>query len=318
MGQAVERGASLTRQLLAFGRQKALNPEPVDLGQRVRGMREMLARSLRGDIQVELAIAPGTWIVEVDPLELELVVLNLCVNARDAMPEGGAITVSVGPEGDDRVRLAVADSGVGMTPEVVARAFEPFFTTKDVGQGSGLGLPQVYGFAKQSGGEVVIASERGRGTNVTITLPRSSRAVRPAADAGDAATTPVPGGPASGHVLLVEDDAQVAALTGELLRSLGYEVQRAASAAAALEILADGAPVDLVLSDIMMPGGTSGLELARQFRARRPGIPVLLATGYPDAAGGARAEGFEVLLKPYRSDLLAARLRGLIPGAPAG
>ncbi|HEX6011657.1 MAG TPA: PAS domain-containing protein, partial [Geminicoccaceae bacterium] len=313
MRQTVERGAGLTRQLLAFGRRQALNPEPVDLAYKVRGMHDMLARSLRGDIRVELAAAPGAWPVEVDPGELELALLNLCVNARDAMPEGGVITVAIddAAPGGDLVRLSVTDTGAGMPPEVLARALEPFFTTKEVGKGSGLGLAQVYGFAEQSGGDVEIASEVGRGTTVTVTLPRSAREPEPAEQRREAADRLSPDGAdgPAGHVLLVEDDEEVAALTRGMLDSLGFEVTRVASAAAALGALADGRAIDIVFSDVMMPGGTTGVELARQLRRRRPDLPVVLTTGFAGAAGGARAEGFDLLLKPYRLEALSATLR---------
>jgi PAS domain S-box-containing protein len=317
MGQAVERGAGLTRQLLAFGRRQALNPEPVDLACRAGGMRDMLARSLRGDIRVEIDIAAGAWPVEVDAAELELALLNLCVNARDAMADGGVIRVTVenapGTGGrEDLVRLSVKDTGAGMPPEVLARALEPFFTTKEVGKGSGLGLAQVYGFAKQSGGDVEIASDVGRGTTVTITLPRSAKAPRP--EPQEAVERPVPDG-AAGHVLLVEDDEEVAALTGEMLDSLGFEVTRVASAAAALGGLADGRAVDVVFSDVMMPGGSNGLDLAREVRRRRPDLPVVLTTGFENAARGAKAEGFDLLLKPYHAEAVSAMLRARLADA---
>ena len=322
MRQAVDRGAALTRQLLAFGRRQALNPEPVDLARRVRGMRDMLARSLRGDIRVEIDVAAGSWPVEVDAAELELVLLNLCVNARDAMAEGGVIRVTVenapGTGGrEDLVRLSVKDTGTGMPPEILARALEPFFTTKEVGKGSGLGLAQVYGLAKQSGGDVEIASEVGRGTTVTVTLPRSAREPEPAERQREATDGPAPDGAdgAGGHVLLVEDDEEVAALTGEMLDSLGFEVTRVASAAAALGALADGRAIDIVFSDVMMPGGSNGLDLAREVRRRRPDLPVVLTTGFENAARGAKAEGFDLLLKPYHAEVLSATLRARLAEA---
>ncbi|MBV1799379.1 ATP-binding protein [Siccirubricoccus sp. G192] len=263
MRQAAERGAGLTRQLLAFSRRQALRSEPVDIGRQIGGMREMLDRSLRGDVHVALDFAEDLWPVQVDPGELELVILNLAVNARDAMPEGGTITIRAenlpGLADDDLqgdfLRLSVIDTGTGMPPEVVSRVFEPFFTTKDIGKGSGLGLAQVYGFAKQSGGTVRIDTAVGQGTRIALFLPRSSLA--PAADQrhfGDLGAERVSSAMA-GHVLLVEDDNEVAALVAEMLAQLGFEATRAASAAAALGALANGRAVDLVFSDIMMPGG---------------------------------------------------------------
>ncbi|QQP92907.1 PAS domain S-box protein (plasmid) [Skermanella sp. TT6] len=321
MHQAVERGASLTRQLLAFSRRQPLRSEPVDLAGQIGGMRELLDRSLRGDIQIRTRFPPGLWPVEADPGELELVVLNLCVNARDAMPGGGTITLAArnapglenGDLRGDFVRLSVADDGTGMTPDVAARVFEPFFTTKEVGKGSGLGLAQAFGFAQASGGRVDIDTAPGRGTTVTVLLPRSAKApnrpARPLLDPGELREIA-----ALGHVLLVEDGDEVAALAEEMLASLGYEVTRVASAAAALGALADGRTVDAVFSDVMMPGGMSGVALARELRLRRPDLPVLLTTGYEASAAGAVAEGIRVIAKPYRMAGLAAALEAAIRG----
>ena len=313
MSHAVERGARLTRQLLAFSRRRPLNPESVDLMRQIEAMREMLSGSLRGDVNVETVFDQGLWPVEVDAGELELTILNLCVNARDAMPEGGTVRITAenepGADGDF-VRLAVSDTGAGMPPEVVARVFEPFFTTKDVGKGSGLGLAQVYGFANQSAGSVDIKSEPGHGTTVILRLPRSWRP--PAA-----APEPIQAAPARevwkqngrrGHVLLVEDDKQVAALTGEILDSIGFEVTHAPSAGAALDVLARGLNIDVVFSDIMMPGGMSGLDLVRELRRTRPDLPVVLTTGYEGAAGPVEREGVALIRKPYEIEALSIAL----------
>ncbi|MGJ5140895.1 response regulator [Bradyrhizobium oligotrophicum] len=317
MIQAAQRGASLTRQLLAFSRRQELRPEPVDIARQIDGMRELLDRSLRGDVHVEFDFPDALWPVEVDPGELELVVLNLAVNARDAMPAGGTILVRAenlrnlqdDELAGDYVRLSVIDTGTGMTDDVRMRVFEPFFTTKDVGKGSGLGLAQVYGFVTQSRGTVRIDSEVGKGTTIALYLPRSAQAAsrqqhhlldlqRPRARAHD-----------EGRVLLVEDDDEVAALVGEMLRQLGYEVTRASSAAAALGALADGRTVDLVFSDVMMPGGMNGVELAREIQKRRGDMPILLTSGYSGAAVHAAKEaGVRILSKPYRIDELAAAL----------
>jgi signal transduction histidine kinase/CheY-like chemotaxis protein len=320
MQQAALRGAGLTRQLLAFSRRQELKPEPVDVVCQIGGMRELLDRSLRGDVHVVFDFADDLWPIEVDPGELELVVLNLAVNARDAMPNGGTITVRAendpGSKVDnltgDYVRLSVTDTGTGMTPEVQARVFEPFFTTKDIGKGSGLGLAQVHGFATQSNGSVEIDSEVGRGTSISLFLPRTEK--QPAADQHHLIDLHVerrhPG--AAGCVLLVEDDDEVAKLVAEMLYQLGYEVTRAASAAAALGALANGRHVDLVFSDVMMPGGMNGVDLAREIQARRRGLPVLLTSGYAEAARrDADAEGIRILPKPYRLDELAAALESL-------
>ena len=318
MRQAAGRGAALTRQLLAFSRRQPLRSEPLDLRRQVGAMRELLDRSLRGDVHVALEFADGLWPVAVDPGELELAVLNLSVNARDAMPGGGTIVVRAEnlsglADGDlrgDFVRLSVVDTGTGMPPEVASRVFEPFFTTKDIGKGSGLGLAQVYGFAQQSGGAVRIDTTVGRGTTVALLLPRSGEAPSTGRGHPVGARAERAPGAMAGHVLLVEDDDEVAALVAEMLGQLGLEATRASSAAAALGALANGRAVDLVFSDVMMPGGMSGVDLAREVKRRRPGLPVLLTTAYAEAAKRkAEAEGIAVLPKPYRLEELAAAAR---------
>ncbi len=320
MRRAVERGTSLTRQLLAFSRRRPLAPKTVDLKSQLLGTQEILQRSLRGDVEVEMDFDEGLWPVEVDPGELELAVLNICLNARDAMPEGGTIRIEArnAPKGARRrvpnsVTLSVADTGAGMSKEVVARAFEPFFTTKEVGKGSGLGLAQVYGFAKQSNGYVDIDSRPGQGTMVTLTFPRAERAIGATA-AGDAnPDSPEPRRLESRHrsrgeILLVEDDPTVAELTSEMLKAAGYGVCHVKSAPSALDTLAGGRPFDAVFSDVMMPGGMNGVDLAREIRRLWPDLPVVLATGYVEMARSAMAEGLEVLVKPYSLEALCAAL----------
>ena len=310
MRQAVDRGASLCRQLLAFSRRQSLKPEAVNLERLAGDMRELLNRSLRGDIQIKTAFAERLWNVEVDPGELELVILNLAVNARDAMPSGGTIEITARncpalADHDlrgDFVRLDIADSGVGMSPEVLAHAFEPFFTTKEVGSGSGLGLAQAHGFAKASGGAVRIESIVGSGTLVSLFLPRTLKApaytpelMKASHDVADNAT----------QVLVVEDDDEVAALTVEMINQLGYDTTRVASAEAALGALADRRSVDIVFSDVMMPGSMNGVELAQEIRRRRPNLPVLLTSGYAEAARRkAGAQQIKIIPKPYRIDEL--------------
>jgi PAS domain S-box-containing protein len=311
MRQAVDRGASLCRQLLAFSRRQPLRPEAVNLKRLIDDMRELLSRSLRGDIEIHTAFAERLWNVEVDPGELELVILNLALNARDAMPSGGAIDIAakncsgladhdlVG----DFVRLDITDSGIGMTSEVLAHAFEPFFTTKEVGSGSGLGLAQAHGFAKASGGVVRLASTPGRGTSVSLFLPRTSKAPAHAAELLASADDAKPS--SGGQVLVVEDDDEVAALTVEMINQLGYATTRVASAEAALGALADRRSVDIVFSDVMMPGRMNGVELAQEIRRRRPNLPVLLTSGYADAARRkAGAQQVKIIPKPYRIDEL--------------
>jgi PAS domain S-box-containing protein len=315
MRRAVARGSGLTHQLLAFSRRRPINPETIDLAVQLRGMREMLVRSLRGDIEVRMELDGALWHVEIDAGEFELAMLNLCVNARDAMPRGGTITIAArnvttsGTDGTpaDCVHLSVSDVGCGMPPDVLARVFEPFFTTKDVGKGSGLGLPQVYGFAQQSGGQLAIDSVVGKGTVVTLLLPRSLR--EPVAPADASGPPPVrTDGARRGLALLVEDDSEVAALTRELLIYLSFDVIHAASAEAALGALANARQVDVVLSDIMMPGGISGLELAREIRRRQPGLAIVLTTGYSEAVAGMAGAEFGLLLKPYSLESLSRAL----------
>ncbi len=322
MRQAAQRGAALTRQLLAFSRRQSLAPEPVDLALRISQMRELLDRSLRGDIHVQVQFAPDLWPIEVDPGELELVILNLAVNARDAMPEGGSILLQatnapneqvLGCRGDF-VRLAVIDSGTGIPDDLRERVFDPFFTTKEIGKGSGLGLAQVYGFARQSGGTVWLDTECGRGTSVVLMLPRSAHVP----DAVQIEKSGIDASPSAsaGSVLLVDDDDEVATLVGEMLEHLGYQVTHSASAAAALGALANGHRVDIVFSDVMMPGGMNGVELAREIRVRDLGVPVLLTSGYAEAARkSAEAEGVHVLAKPYRLEELALALKSAMESA---
>jgi PAS domain S-box-containing protein len=316
MRQATERGASLSRKLLAFSRRQPLNPEPVDLHRQIDGMRELLDRTLRGDVEVKTELADDLWPIKVDPAEWELVVLNLCVNARDAMPDGGVITIGArnalqvrqGELTDDFVMISVCDTGTGMSADVLAHIFEPFFTTKEIGKGTGLGLPQVYGFTQQSGGAITVASVLGKGTTVTMLLPRTAGSpAEPAPRRGD---NPARHSGRLGSILLVEDNDEVAMLVTEMLRELGYRVTRAASAQGALGALADEREIDLVLSDIMMPGTMNGMELAREVRRRRPGAPILLTTGYAGAAvQDAEVGDIEILCKPYAIEALDAALR---------
>ncbi|MEA3108417.1 MAG: hypothetical protein QOI88_3022 [Gammaproteobacteria bacterium] len=325
MRQAAERGASLSRQLLAFARRQPLKPEPLDLRRQIDGMRDLLDRTLRGDVLVKTELADALWPIKVDRAELELVMLNLCVNARDAMPSGGVITIRArnapmvrdGELSGDFVVVTVEDTGTGMSAEVLTHIFEPFFTTKEIGKGSGLGLPQVYGFVQQSGGAARVASTVGRGTTVTLFLPRTDESpmhLKSAAMdiAGGAGRPTVVDGPSTpvGSILLVEDDDEVATLVTEMLQELGYRVTRAGSADSALGALANERHVDLVLSDIMMPGSMNGLGLAREVRLRRPGLPVLLMSGYAGAViDSAQEENIGVLRKPYNINELETALR---------
>ncbi|WP_180287643.1 ATP-binding protein [Azospirillum oleiclasticum] len=313
--QAIHRGARLIQQLMAFGRRQSLHPESLSLRDRVFGMSELLLRALRADIAIETAFAADLWPVEVDPTQLELAVINLAVNARDAMPAGGRLTVSAAnlPGGDDApdmVRLTVADTGTGMAPEVQARAFEPFYTTKEVGKGSGLGLAQVYGFTRQSGGRVEIDSAPGRGTSITLLLPRTTKPVSGTAPDLPAAT----GNRAGARVLLAEDDPVVASMVAAALEDAGYAVVRTGNAAEALEVLSSGAPVDLLFSDVVMPGAMNGIDLAHAARRARPGLPVVLTTGYSEDVSN--IQDVHVLPKPYQIAELVTLLEAALGESP--
>ena len=268
---------------------------------------------------------PGLWAVEVDPAQLELAVLNIAVNARDALPNGGIITISgrnqvagtAHPLDGDLVALAIADTGEGMSPEVLARVFEPFFTTKAVGRGSGLGLSQVYGFIKQAGGDVQITSEEGRGATVTLLLPRSHRQPAAIETLGrEAHQTPLQGR----RVLLVEDDEAVASLTREMLIELGArDILRGMDADEALKVFGQGDGIDVMISDILMPGEMNGADLAREVRRRRPDVPVLLITAYAPflAEHSAGLEGMSVLTKPFDVARLGRALSALLADRPS-
>jgi len=321
---ATQRGETLTRQLLSYSRKQTLTPQVIDLSQRLPVLRELLTRSLQAGIEINVDVPDGVCAVRVDPGEFELAILNLAVNAKDAMPEGGTLSIRAKPvtlkgeateEGlsGEFVAIRIADTGQGIAAEHLTRVFEPFFTTKDVGKGTGLGLSQVYGFAKQSGGMATVASAEGRGTAITIFLPRTHDA--PLA-APEPKAAPAPAA-AAGTVLLVEDNADVAEVAASYLRQLGYRVRSVAHAQAAIAALRLDAHVDLVFSDILMPGGMNGLDLARDIADRFPGMPVLLATGYSASAQDAVRHGVMVLQKPYDLESLRRHIREAIEAAKA-
>ncbi len=314
-----DRGARLIRQLLVFSRRRMLRPETIALQERASEIEELIARSLREDIAVTIDLPADLWPVMVDPGELELALLNIAVNARDAMPNGGAFqlvarnTRSAGETGGagldgEFVAITLTDTGTGMSDEVMARAFEPYFTTKPAGLGSGLGLSQVYGFAKQTGGSATLARAPNGGTAITLLLPR--------ADAGPAMALEIAAqtefDPGSARVLVVEDDQEVAEATQDLLRNMGFDTRWAGDGMAALAIVENDPKLALVMSDVVMPGGVSGLDLARTLRDRRPDLPVILTTGYSSHASETVAEGFALVEKPFRRDVLAAALRSAL------
>jgi PAS domain S-box-containing protein len=304
---ATSRGQSLTRQLLSFARRQPMNPQAVDLRERLAHTQDLLLSSLGRSVAIRLSVGPEVWPVRVDPAELELALLNLAVNARDAMPSGGTFTIRgenmtlkagaqsmFGLEGD-YVALSVADTGAGIPPDVLPKIFDPFFTTKDVDKGTGLGLAHVYGFTKASGGAVHAESEVGKGTRITILLPRETAA----ADALRSTSARFAANPGA-KVLVVEDNPDVALVSCEMLDQLGYRTVAVNSGDAGLRKLDSGEEkFDLVFSDIVMAGQLDGLALARIVRERYPGLPILLASGYNKATEGASGE-FEILSKPYR------------------
>jgi PAS domain S-box-containing protein len=306
---AAKRGESLTRQLLTFSRRQHLSPTVVDLSTSVRNMRAMIESSLRGNIVYEEKIEPGVSPVKVDLAELELAIVNIAVNARDAMPNGGTFTLSVRRTAADELRgegasdsfvaIEFRDTGMGMPPNLLSKIFDPFFTTKEVGKGTGLGLSQVYGFAHQAGGTVRADSKVGQGTLFTLYLPRCAEkpAIGKDAPSIDLAHSQRP------TVLVVDDSPEVAQVTSSLFEHLGYNTVYRDSAEAALKVLDSGARFDLVFSDIVMPGAIDGVGLAREIRSRYPGLPVVLTTGYSDAARAAPPD-LPILRKPFDSDAL--------------
>ena len=320
MRQAAGRGQALTRQLLAFARRMILAPEPVNLLNLIEGMRILVGGALRGDITVEVDLDPMLWPVLADPGQLELALLNLAVNARDAMPSGGVLTLAggnewlegSGPNGamGEFVRIEVRDTGTGIPPDIIDRIFDPFFTTKTIGKGTGLGLSQVYGFASQSGGDIKVHSVVGQGATFILRLPRATMA---SAEAQPERSQPPSERLAQGgrKVLVVEDNDHVAELAMEMMTTLGFVVERVANAREALaKLAADGRDVDLVFSDVVMPGGINGVQLARELKRLRPELPVLLTSGYSDALRELDPnEDLPLIEKPYRLETLQSALR---------
>jgi signal transduction histidine kinase/DNA-binding response OmpR family regulator len=320
----VSRGAKLAAQLLAFGRRQPLEPKVVNIGRFVRGMDDLLRRSLGEEIEIETTVSGGLWNTFADPGQIENALLNLAINARDAMNGRGKLTIEVGNAflNDDYtlahpdvspgqyVLLAVTDTGTGIAPDILDKVFEPFFTTKAEGRGTGLGLSMVYGFAKQSGGHVKLYSEPGMGTTVKLYLPRSMRSEDRVVEVSQ---QPVIGG--SETVLVVEDDEQVRATAVEMLTDLGYRVLKAPDASSALAVVESGVPVDVLFTDVVMPGALRSPELARRVRERLPDIAVLFTSGYTENAivhGGRLDEGVSLLPKPYTREALSRKIRHVI------
>jgi signal transduction histidine kinase/CheY-like chemotaxis protein len=327
MRSAAERGAKLTQQLLAFSRRQRLEPKPLDLNEAVENMRDLLQSSLGGSVQIETLLRPGLWLALVDPTQIELAVLNLAINARDAMQVGGRLMVETAnvtlaaperpeePAAGEYVMIAVNDTGSGMTREVLTKVFEPFFTTKDIGKGSGLGLSQVLGFAKQSGGGVRIDTRPQEGSSVKVYLPRAASAeIANSLAPADAAARPHLQGAV---VLLVDDDGAVREVTASLLRELGYIVREVGSGGAALDLLDRNDDIDLAILDFAMPG-MNGADVARQASAKRPGLPILFVTGYADISELGEVGEDRVIKKPFVGDELASKVRSALRGAEIG
>jgi two-component system NtrC family sensor kinase len=321
---AAQRGETLTRQLLTFSRRQTLTPEVIDLSRRLPELKEMLSRSLRGDIETEVIVPDVPCTVKVDGSELELALLNLAINAQDAMPNGGMLAITARPVrlnggsaedglAGDFIAIEITDTGGGIEPEIIPKVFEPFFTTKDVGRGTGLGLSQVYGFARQSGGTAAVKSVVGEGTSVTLYLPRSMESPAQSVKPPETASTTT----RAGKVLLVEDNAEVADVCKGYFQQLGYQVSHAESAQEALELLENEEAFDLVFSDILMPGLMNGLDLAKAIRDRFPRLPVVLATGYSTSAQDAVRQGFIVVQKPFEFSALDQSIREAMRGKPS-
>jgi signal transduction histidine kinase/CheY-like chemotaxis protein len=333
MGSA-RRAATLTHRLLAFSRQQLLDPRPMDLNGLVGGMGELFGRTVGPGIRVVISLTEAPWLTLCDPNQLESVLLNLVINARDAMPDGGELLIETAntvlrdrrgrakewppqdvPPGD-YMALSVADTGTGMAPDVLARAFDPFFTTKPMGQGTGLGLSMVYGFVQQSGGHVRLRSEPGHGTTVAIYLPRHLGAAAGVV-ATDSAVPLLAAAAANGVVLLVEDEPDVQMVVRDILSDLNYMVLNAESGQAGLDIVASGVRIDLLLTDVGLPGSMNGRQLADAARKQRPGLKVLFITGYAEnaaASDGWMKEGMQVMTKPFALNTLAARVQSILNG----
>jgi len=325
---AAIRAAALTHRLLAFSRRQTLDPKPTDVNRLVAGMEDLIRRTVGPAIQIEVVASSDLWSTLVDPPQLENALLNLCINARDAMPEGGRIFIETANrvldsrmarvrdlEPGEYIALSVTDNGCGMPPEVIAKAFDPFFTTKPIGVGTGLGLSMIYGFVRQSGGQARIHSQVDQGTSVTLFLPRH----REAAASADSAIAQ-PALPRVGHgetVLVVDDEPTVRMLVVEVLEELGYAALEAADASSGLRLLESDVRIDLLVSDVGLPGGMNGRQMADAARQRRPGLKVLFITGYAENAvvgNGHLEPGMHVMTKPFAMDALALRIRELIEG----
>jgi PAS domain S-box-containing protein len=325
---AARRAAALTHRLLAFSRRQTLDPKPTDVNRLVAGMAELVRRTVGPGIAVEPIAGGGLWTTLVDPGQLENALLNLCINARDAMPDGGQLTIETGNKWlDERaarerelppgqyITLCVSDNGTGMPSEVIARAFDPFFTTKPIGMGTGLGLSMVYGFVRQSGGQVRIYSELGQGTMMCLYLPRHHGEADDSGILAELADAPRAGRDET--VLVIDDEPTVRMLVTDVLEDLGYTAIEAADGAAGLKVLQSDTRIDLLVTDVGLPGGMNGRQVADAARAIRPRLNVLFITGYAENAvlsHGHLDAGMHVLTKPFAMETLASRIKDLITG----
>jgi signal transduction histidine kinase/CheY-like chemotaxis protein len=330
---SVNRATALTHRLLAFSRRQTLDPKPTDVNQLISGMEELFSRTAGPGVEIETTLANDLWPVLCDPNQLENAVLNLVINGRDAMPDGGHLLIETAnsvfpgwrgvsqgkppvkvPAGE-YVGLFVTDTGVGMSPDVIARAFDPFFTTKPTGQGTGLGLSMIYGFVQQSGGNVLLSSDEGHGTTVSVYLPRHfGTAV--GREAVGAAARPTHA-EAGAVVLLIEDEPALRMVIVEVLSELGYTVLEAGNSQSGLQIVHTGARIDLLVTDVGLPGGMNGRQLADAARERRSGLKVLFLTGYAESVAVGKdgmEQGMEIMSKPFALDKLVAKVKGMISG----
>lgn len=325
---AAKRAAALTHRLLAFSRRQTLDPRPLDVNLLVEGMTELIQRTVGPSILVETVSAPDLWPASVDASQLENAILNLCINSRDAMPDGGRIIIETANQWLDAeaalandlpageyLSLTVTDTGTGMAPGVIAKAFDPFFTTKPIGEGTGLGLSMIYGFAKQSGGQVRISSELGKGTSMCIHLPRYH------GEAGASTAAPAQSAAAltgsCGTILIVDDEPTVRLLLTDVLGDLGYTLIEAADSLTGLKLLQSDVGIDLLITDVGLPGGMNGRQMADAGREVRPGLKTLFITGYAESAAlgnSSLGAGMQVLTKPFSIDVLAARVLELLRG----
>lgn len=325
---AAKRAAALTHRLLAFSRRQTLDPRPLDVNLLVEGMTELIQRTVGPSILVETVSAPDLWSASVDARQLENAILNLCINSRDAMPDGGRITIETANQWLDAeaalandlpageyLSLTVTDTGTGMAPGVIAKAFDPFFTTKPIGEGTGLGLSMIYGFAKQSGGQVRISSELGKGTSMCIHLPRYH------GEAGASTAAPAQSAAAltgsCGTILIVDDEPTVRLLLTDVLGDLGYTLIEAADSLTGLKLLQSDVGIDLLITDVGLPGGMNGRQMADAGREVRPGLKTLFITGYAESAAlgnSSLGAGMQVLTKPFSIDILATRVLELLRG----